>query len=193
MHLNVTEFSPLTDPQNLKPLLDDDGVFDRDRIRKIHLNSRLLSGIYEEWCAQIEKLQSLGVSLTHIDSHQHVHTIPSIFPVLKKLQKRYNIRRVRISRNIYGSYENIKITLRIKKALFNFLLKYYRRTTTTQGFTDLKAFCDVGKLADIRYQSVELMVHPGLDDYDDGTDLLTEQWRQTLKFPVKLINFKDIG
>jgi predicted glycoside hydrolase/deacetylase ChbG (UPF0249 family) len=192
VHLNITEFSPLTGPQNLEPLLEEDGTFERDLVRRVSVDSRLSDGILAEWCAQIERLVQLGVELSHIDSHQHVHTIPKMFPILKKLQKKYGIRRVRISRNIYGNYEGASASLRAKKGIYNFLLKHYRRTKTTQGFTDLKAFCDVGNSRNLTYKNVEIMVHPGLDGYDDGTDLLSGPWIQGLKFPVKLINYKDL-
>ena len=191
-HLNVTEFRPLTGSQDLEPLLDENGTFERDQIRRVSINSRLSEGIFTEWCAQIERLNLLGVNLSHVDSHQHVHTIPKMVPILKKLQKKYNIRRVRISRNIYGSYETVSTSLRLKKGIYNFFLKHYRRTRTTQGFTNLKAFCDVGKSRGLKYQSVEIMVHPGLDNYDDGTDLLPGPWRQSLKFPVRLISYADL-
>ena len=193
IHLNVTEFSPLTGPKNLEPLLDDNGAFIRDEIRRVSIDTRLSEGIFIEWCAQIERLNLLGVSLSHIDSHQHVHTIPKMFPILKKLQKKYDIYRVRVSRNIYGSYEGASSFLRLKKGIYNFLLKHYKRTITTQGFTDLKAFCDVGKSRYLMHKSVEIMVHPGLDNYNDGTDLLLGPWCQGLKFPVRLISFADLN
>jgi predicted glycoside hydrolase/deacetylase ChbG (UPF0249 family) len=192
VHLNVTEFEPLTGPHGLKPLLDERGAFQRDPIRQVSIDSSLAEGILAEFCAQTEKLLSLGVEISHIDSHQHVHTIPRLFPILKKLQKKYGLRRVRISRNIYGSYESCSTPMRLKKMIFNFLLRNYRRTQTTQAFTDLKAFCDIGKSGRPSYRSVELMVHPGLRDYDDGTDLLPGLWRQSLSFPVRLINYNDL-
>jgi predicted glycoside hydrolase/deacetylase ChbG (UPF0249 family) len=192
VHLNVTEFIPLTGPQNLEPLLNENGTFERDLVRNVPVGSRLSDGIFTEWCAQIDRLIHLGVNLSHIDSHQHVHTIPKMFPILKKLQKKYGIRKVRISRNIYGSYEGASASLRVKKGLYNFLLKHYKRTKTTQGFTDLKAFCEVGKSRELTHKNVEIMVHPGLDGYDDGTDLLSGPWLQGLKFPVRLINYMNL-
>jgi predicted glycoside hydrolase/deacetylase ChbG (UPF0249 family) len=191
-HLNITEFSPLTGPQDLKPILNENGTFERDLVRRVSVDSRLSNGIFAEWCAQIERLIHLGVNLSHIDSHQHVHTIPKMFLLLKKLQKKYGISRVRISRNIYGSYEGVSASLRAKKGIYNFLLKNYKRTKTTQGFTDLKAFCELGSSRELSYKNVEIMVHPGLDGYDDGTDLLSGPWLQGLKFPVKLINYTDL-
>lgn len=192
VHLNVTEFNPLTGPHNLEPLLDENGAFQRDPIRKVPIDSRLTDGLFAEFCAQIDKLLYLGVKISHIDSHQHVHTIPKLFPVIKKLQRKYDLKRVRLSRNIYGSYETPAATMRLKKMVFNFMLRNYRRTKTTEAFTDLKAFCEVGRSERLKYRSVELMVHPGLRDYDDGTDLLTGHWRQNLSFPVRLINYDDL-
>lgn len=43
--------------------------------------------IYEEWRAQIELIRSRGIKVSHLDSHQHVHMLPSIAPVIIRLAK----------------------------------------------------------------------------------------------------------
>ena len=192
VHLNVTQFQPLTSSKKLKPLLDTDGAFAGDRIRQVSIDASLSDGIFEEFCAQIEKLQSLGVALSHIDSHHHVHTVPRLFPVLKRVQKRFQIRKVRLSRNIYGSHEKAPRVLLFKKALFNFLLKNYYRTETTQGFTDFRTFVEYGTTKRMKYRCVEAMVHLGTDGYEDDTELLETRWQNSLKFPVGLISYRDL-
>ena len=191
-HLNLTEFAPLTGPHDLDPILDADGAFILRRILEIPIDSSLAKRVFEESCAQIEKLQSLGISVDHLDSHHHIHTLPRLFRVLKRIQKKYQIRRVRISRNIYAGDENVSKTLLLKKHLYNFALKHYYRTKTTQGFTDLKVFIEHGAKGRLKYRTVELMVHPGSDLYENDYDQLAEPWRQRLKFPVRLINYRDI-
>jgi len=193
VHLNVTHYSPLSDPEGVEGLLSSDKVFDGKRIRRISIDSRLADGIFNEFCAQIEKLVSLGVKVSHIDSHMQVHTIPRIFPVLKKVQKRFDIRKVRLSRNIYGSHEKVLKGLRAKKAIYNFFLKYYYRTTTTQGFTDFKTFCEYGTSRKAKYRVVEVMVHPGAHNSEEETTLLNGPWREALEFPVHLISYNDLG
>lgn len=195
VHLNLTEYEPITNIDQLMPLLDQDGSFLSNHIRKVPIRATLTRGIFEEFCAQIDRLHALGVQVSHIDSHHHVHSIPRVFPILKRVQKRYQIRRVRISRNIYGPDENAPWQLRLKKSAYNFLLKHYYKTVTTGGFTDFKTFYELGKTNKPHHKTVELMVHPGSRtfDYEDETEILSGQWRDALSFPVRLLSYNEIG
>jgi len=191
-HLNVTQFKPIISSEALKPLLGEDGHFMEERVRQISIDSTLANGIFDEFCAQIEKLRTLGIGVNHLDSHHHVHTIPRLFPVLKKVQKQFQIRKVRISRNIYASHENVSRILLFKKYLFNFLLRHYYKTQTTQGFTDFKAYAEYGTTTNMIHKSVEAMVHLGAEGYADESELLEEPWQDTWEHPVSLISYRDL-
>ncbi len=192
VHLNVSEFSPLSNAHGLEPLLDHSGKFAGQRIRQVPIDSELSRAIYQEFCTQIQKLQSLGICVSHIDSHYHAHTISRMFPVLKRIQKRFQIRKVRITRNIYGSDDLIPRNLILKKYLFNFMLKRYYRTRTTQGFTDFKTFLERGTLEYLKYDTIEIMVHPGSDSYENEYEQLKTPWQDSIKPMVRLISFRDI-
>jgi predicted glycoside hydrolase/deacetylase ChbG (UPF0249 family) len=192
-HLNLTQFPPLTGSGRLEPLLDHEGAFVEERIREISIDSLLSEGIFDEFCAQIDKLRSLGVKLVHIDSHHYIHTIPGVFPVLKKVQKRYQIRKVRISRNLYDSAEGISGVLKLKKAFYNFLLRHYYRTKTTDGFSDFSLFYQNAKSGKLKRRVYEVTVHPGSSYYPtDEIDLLKGPWRESLDFPVQLISYAEL-
>ncbi len=132
MHLNLTEFQPLTRNKAFKNITGPDESFNGN-IRKINISYDLSQAIYEEWCAQIKRVISSGLTISHIDSHHHVHTIWQLFIVLKKIQKQFNIRKVRLSRNIYPPAASISRKLLIKKWLWNLSLKRYFATKTTDG------------------------------------------------------------
>ena len=51
--------------------------------------------IQREAEAQIRKIQSLGISLTHIDSHKHTHMFPQVLRSLLRAARACNIRAVR--------------------------------------------------------------------------------------------------
>lgn len=194
VHLNVTEYAPLTGPGDLRGLLDDNGNFAREKIRKVTIDSALSEGIFQEFSAQIQRLLSLGATVGHIDSHEHVHTLPGVFPILKKIQKRFNIRKVRISRNIYGLEGTVPLALKLKKAVYNAALRHYYRTTTTQGFGDFKSFHANAQPGKLKQKRVEVMVHPGSEIYGDGEiELLKGPWRDSLDFQVRLISWADLG
>ena len=47
--------------------------------------------LYDEWKTQIDKLYSLGIKLSHIDSHHHIHTFNQTAEIVKTLSKEYNL------------------------------------------------------------------------------------------------------
>ena len=193
VHLNATEFRPLTGSPKLSSLLDNEGDFVADRIRSVSIGSKLSEGLFEEFCAQIECLHHLGVAVDHIDSHHHVHTMPRLLPILKRVQKRFQIRKVRISKNIYGYGEHVSRILKLKKVAYNFCLSRYYRTATTQGFSSFKAFYECANSKTVNYKTVEVMVHPGNQNYvDDEIELLRSSWMETFNFPVRLISYSDL-
>ena len=195
VHLNLVEYEPLTGPDKLGPLLDQSGAFSGNRIREVPIGATLSTGIFEEFCAQIDKLHAMGVKISHIDSHLQVHSIPRVFPILKRVQKRFQIRKVRISRNIYGLHEVTPWRLRIKKSAYNFVLRHYYSTVTTGGLTDFRTFYELGKTNKPKHRTVELIVHPGSRafDYEDETEILRGPWRDALTFPIRLVSFLEIG
>ena len=63
-----------------------------------HFLARRLTprGIAREWEDQITLLEAKGVRLTHLDSHQHLHLIPPLFPTAVRLCRAHGIPRLRI-------------------------------------------------------------------------------------------------
>ena len=196
VHLNLSEFQPLTDSRAIQDLLDDNGRFaGYDRVRNVDRNSELTNGVFSEFCAQIDLCKSAGLEISHLDSHHHVHTLPWIFPILKRIQKRYNVRRLRISKNLYRSTESPSIQLKAKKAAYNFLLRHYFSTATTGAFSDLLTFYECATARVLMQNKVEVMVHPGHVAYEgnaEETELLRSPWESRLKFPVELISYSDL-
>ncbi|MGH9279419.1 MAG: ChbG/HpnK family deacetylase [Acidimicrobiales bacterium] len=54
--------------------------------------------VRREFTAQLEVLQDLGVPLTHLDAHQHLHLWPSVCRVVLDLACQYGIPAVRVPR-----------------------------------------------------------------------------------------------
>jgi predicted glycoside hydrolase/deacetylase ChbG (UPF0249 family) len=47
--------------------------------------------------AQIQWVINQGIKPTHLDSHKHIHCLPSIFPMVVNLARRFEIRPVRFA------------------------------------------------------------------------------------------------
>jgi predicted glycoside hydrolase/deacetylase ChbG (UPF0249 family)/glycosyltransferase involved in cell wall biosynthesis len=191
VHLNLTEFEPLTAGARGKLLVDESGQMTR-HITTLFPTPALMEAIYEEWCAQIAHLISRGVDISHIDSHNHVHTVPFVFPALKAVQKHFGIRKVRITKNIYSVDQPCTTGLAIKKRSYNIALRKLYPTRTTGGFSEMSTFCKEANLHPLRHRSVELMVHPGAPNNEAETELLYSDWERDLPFPVAKINYHRI-
>ncbi|MQF67153.1 ChbG/HpnK family deacetylase [SAR202 cluster bacterium AD-802-F09_MRT_200m] len=212
-HLNVTEFQPLSRSEKLAPLLDGDGNLIMGRAREVPIDSSLAEGIFEEFCAQIDRLTALGVHLSHLDSHNYVLSMPKMFPILKRVQKKYQIRKVRISRNIYsdGLMSDLGLTafalgvdpnlgdqdvskiLRIKKYIYNLGIRHYYRTKTSDGFSGFRLFYEYAKSRPMKHRTFEVNVHPTNPYYEAGeTEILKGRWQEEIDFPIRLISYHEL-
>ncbi len=97
-HFNIIEGMSLTKPDLL---CNTDGHFNCNFLKLMfnQNNPQLLSQIEIEFKAQIEKILNY-YPVSHIDSHVHIHAIPSIFNLVVKLAKEYDIEYVRTQREI---------------------------------------------------------------------------------------------
>lgn len=84
IHINLSEGRPIS--QNLRLLTGQNGCFlgkqaARDLLRHA-VNEELAQEIRREVQAQIDVLRVFGISITHIDGHQHIHVFPPVLPVV---------------------------------------------------------------------------------------------------------------
>jgi predicted glycoside hydrolase/deacetylase ChbG (UPF0249 family) len=52
--------------------------------------------VKREFSAQIEKVQQEGLTISHIDSHEHVHMFPGILDIVMRLAVENNIKYIRV-------------------------------------------------------------------------------------------------
>lgn len=190
-HLNLTEFQPLSEDDALSSILNESGCFNGNAIREVKIDASLVAAVYREWCTQIENLMRLGFTLSHLDSHHHVHTIPELLPVLAAIRHRYKIYKIRISRNLYESAECPNKVLLGKKKAFNFALRILG-FQTTRAFTDFSTFIKSHSESDLPGESLEVMTHPGSFLTADETELLHSEWRSSLGYGCSLISYKEL-
>lgn len=58
-----------------------------------------LLAVERELRAQIEKCLAAGLKITHLDSHQHTHAFPLLFPLVVRLAEDYSIPGIRLPRS----------------------------------------------------------------------------------------------
>jgi predicted glycoside hydrolase/deacetylase ChbG (UPF0249 family) len=196
VHLNLTQFRPLTPQKDLGSLsacLDENGEFSgEDSLRTQKIDSSLREALFNELRLQVERILSLGVKVSHFDSHHHIHTIPELFFIFKRLQKHFGIRKVRTTFNIYEPRSSVPWARLCKKKVWEFSLRHYYPTVTTSKFTSFNTFYHLAKSRVLQYESVELMVHPGQHECKQETRLLYSDWQKEMRVPTELISYWEL-
>ncbi|BBF92621.1 ChbG/HpnK family deacetylase [Blastochloris tepida] len=198
VHLNATDFPPLCRDAGLAVLCDGTGSLHTEWARgRRHLPRRARQAVFAEWCAQVERALALGVPVSHLDSHHHLHTHPSLFLVLKRVQRRFGIRRVRLARNLFAAGEHVRPGFAAGTAAWNLALRTIYRTRTADAFTAFRTFHERAQnertRAGLSWQgTLELMCHPGGEMFAAETRLLASDWRETLAGGAELISYHEV-
>jgi predicted glycoside hydrolase/deacetylase ChbG (UPF0249 family) len=195
VHLNLTEFYPLSRNRALTELLNSRGQFSgilETAPHRIKKTKALIGAIVDEWSRQIESVLNRGVHISHLDSHQHVHTIPFVFPALKVVQAKFGIRKVRLTRNVFKKSIPISTSKRLAKGMYNFFLRHMYTTRTTQAFLDFTTLYERVIVGGDSWSSAEVMVHPGIHLDTDENRLLESNWKDLVATRIELISYNEV-
>lgn len=108
-HVVLIDGEPVVDAEKLSSLTSAARVRFRDGLRSFA--ARALSGrlhpdeIEAEAGAQIRKLQSAGLSVSHVDTHKHTHLFPAVLRPLLRAARACGVRAVR---NPFGPRKPMK-------------------------------------------------------------------------------------
>lgn len=98
VHLNLTHGAPLT-----KVMRDKLSRWSGQFPGKFALAAAVLSGaigrkaVHDEWAAQIERCIQVGLQPRFLNSHEHIHMLPPLFPTACALAARFGIAHVRVT------------------------------------------------------------------------------------------------
>lgn len=105
IHLCLVGSLPtILSPREVPSLVENTGLVPESYamfIKKIVEGRINYEQVYRELDAQMEKITATGLSITHVDSHQHMHMVPQIWAIVQSLMKKYHIHRVRIPQESY--------------------------------------------------------------------------------------------
>jgi predicted glycoside hydrolase/deacetylase ChbG (UPF0249 family) len=164
LHLNLTSGKPLTSSiAECRRFCDAAGCW-RPRRRVLGLSRREQLLLEAEIRAQILACERQGITLTHVDSHHHMHAEWGIGPTTIRVAKRHGIRGVRLALNCGPGRRGASATHRI-------LARAYRGAHNVRlrlsGLAKTRFFGDAFDTAEVlsgTTADVEVMVHPTFDD-----------------------------
>jgi chitin disaccharide deacetylase len=98
-HLALVGGRPVCPPEAVASLVDREGRFPagyRELVQRFLRGGVRPSEVYREWSAQARLLRERGVTLTHLDGHQHLHVLPGLLPVAVRVAREEGIEAVRL-------------------------------------------------------------------------------------------------
>jgi predicted glycoside hydrolase/deacetylase ChbG (UPF0249 family) len=106
--------------------------------------------------AQIERVLAAGLSITHLNGHQHLHQLPRISRIVQRLAREYGINYVRVVNDQGGTRR------RAAMAVLNALGDGSRRTigVAEAGHLNVERIVE---LLDYVSDVTELVAHPGIN------------------------------
>lgn len=153
IHLNLTEGEPLTEDIKRCPRFVTDGRFNKQYNRIKPLSKAEKAAIEKELTAQVEKIQRAGITITHADSHHHIHTGIFVAPIALRVCREHGITKMRLHRNL-GHISAIK----------RFIKKRYNCWLRQRGMTTTDYFAYIVDIEDTEIpDNTEIMVHPDFD------------------------------
>ena len=161
IHYCLSEGKPLTKKMRESSYFcDSEGNFRRfNRNKILSRQNRLL--LFDELSAQTERFLNTGLEINHIDSHHHIHTGLGMIGTFKRVMRKYGIKKIRISRNIYSKPSFFK---QLTKTIFNFIF-----IDNKVKFS--KYFCSIEDAIHINIKDkTEIMCHPDLNEHQEIVD-----------------------
>lgn len=174
VHLTFVEEKPLLPLDAVRSLTNRAGSFVTDYRRFV---ARALGGrvnwleLERELRAQIERVAASGLPVEHLNGHQHLHLLPPVLTIVRRLAREYSIRYVRIVNDRGGSASLLRLP---QIALLNTLGRIARRrlrgdavsndsTIGVRAAGHLTTEVITALLPQVRGVT-ELVCHPGADD-----------------------------
>lgn len=184
IHLVLTCGRPVRD--DVPSLVNNEGTFHKLSDIEKHAS---LEDVKKELTSQIELFYSLGLTPTHLDSHHHIHTMNSFYPIVKELAEKYQLP-IRSSGNedqklhpfeylcaeFYGSHLTVENTL----ALFESLLDF-----ETVEIMSHPAFIDAGlstgsSYCQERLNELDILTNPSIASFFEEKN-------------IQLVNYKEFA
>lgn len=177
VHLTLSAYSPLLSGH--KTIVNEEGKFFKYVTEEI-ANTFDKEEILKEFTAQIEKVIANGLTISHFDSHHHVHQLPQLQWVMQQLVNKYKLP---VRGGMAYTLENTKVVPLIDT--------FYKETVSVEYFEkNMDEIC--------KHDVVDIMAHPAwvdaylLNSTSYAVDRATEYGVLTSPEVIKVLEDKGI-
>ncbi len=179
IHFTLANGNPVLPPENIPTLVTAEGTFHADYVAflKRYFRGKIsLVEVRSELAAQLQKIRRAGLTLTHFDSHQHLHHIPGIIEIALDIAAAENISAMRAANTKIFDGELDSIGKFVGRLGLSSLAKFAahkahnKNFSTPEHFTGIVAGESVSEnflvklLDDLQDGTTEVMLHPGTDN-----------------------------
>jgi predicted glycoside hydrolase/deacetylase ChbG (UPF0249 family) len=210
VHLNLSDGSPVAEPETVTSLLNDRGEFaggPEGLLLRMARRAVELREVEREWDAQITLVREAGIAPTHLDGHKHVHMLPGLFEIALRLAKRHGIAAIRVAheesslRTALGArreqHGGIVMRQGVQARGLKLLARDARESAERAGIAAADYFCGIAQTGELTREGVarllrslpdgttELMVHPGY--MDEGLKNSATRLRESRQEEVRIL------
>ena len=179
IHFTLANGNPVLPPNEIPSLVTAEGIFHGDYIkflRRYFSGKISLDEVRAELAAQLEKILRTGLTLTHFDSHQHLHHMPGIVGVALELAQSAGLSAMRVAdaKLFDGELKNFgQFVGRLglgSLAKFAAHQAHKKNFVTPENFAGIVAGESVSEkfllklIENLRGGTTEVMLHPGTDN-----------------------------
>lgn len=184
VHLTLVEERAVSDPRDISTLAGPNGKLPRSyrellmgllrgRVRGEHVELELR--------AQVLKCFKAGLMPTHLDSHQHLHTMPSILHTVVRIAEEFHIRGLRLARDLPPRRAAFWHNGYLPKTVLCMMARWDALSLRSQSFhicDRMRGLFESGGLQERQLLSIlkqlpegttELVCHPGKADLQSRT------------------------
>lgn len=206
LHINLTNEYPAAPAHKIPLLVDEQGKFKNGFVKLFVLSflhpKQLAEQAEIEIRAQIVKYLRTGLALQHLDSHRHIHMIPVLFKVVRRMQKEFEVPRIRVmNENALNTIKQNKSKSwlfdggLVKYMLLRFLCWWNGYKSEVYFYTILYT-CKISKeqfnqvKIPSTYKAVEVMIHPGMPEVDRLTP--EDVWDENILSPYRTLELETL-
>lgn len=179
IHLTLANGNPILPPQEIPTLVNSEGIFHENYVvflKKYFSGKISLDEVRSELSAQFEKILRTGITLTHVDSHQHLHHMPGIIEIVLDLASKAKIKAIRSAESKIFDGELNSVGKFIGRLGLGSLAKFAAHKAHKKNFVTPEHFAGIvaGESVDenfllklisnLRDGTTEIMLHPGTNN-----------------------------